>query len=388
MRVAYATGSRADYGIVRSFLRLLNKDEKIELSLLVTGAHLEDKFGKSIGNIISDGFTIGFQAPLQIDSFSNSDVIHSMSIALDLFGHHFEEHKYDLLIILGDRYEMMAVATAAAMQRIPILHLHGGEATYGNYDEFIRHSITKMSTYHFASTEAYRNRIIQMGEHPERVFYLGALGAENCQRIEESCVNSIVKELTYRNYYVIAFHPETLTSVTLVDQVHEIINAINDFPDKEFVLMGTNADTGSDIIRDTWVKYANEHHNIHYFENLNSDSYLYMVKNAIALVGNSSSGIIEAPSLGVCTVNIGHRQDGRVFGNSVFNVECQESLISEAMRKIDGFDTTKIQNPYYLPDTARRYYRKTIELLSNPPDAVKTFYDVQFGNPQSIFFAN
>ncbi len=378
MRVAYATGSRADYGIVRRFLAFLNSDENIDLSLLVTGSHLEDKFGKSVEIIISDGFSIGFQAPLGINSNSNCNVIHSMSIALDLFGHHFEDNKYDLLIVLGDRYEMMAVAVAAAMQRIPILHLHGGEATYGNYDEFIRHSITKMSTYHFASTETYRKRIIQMGEDPKRVFYLGALGAENCQKIEEKRVENEVKKLPHKEYYVIAFHPETLTGVSIENQVNEIICSINYFHDKEFVFIGTNADTGSDTIRNTWIEYTKSHNNIHYFENLNTDSYLYMVKNSIALVGNSSSGIIEAPSLGVCTVNIGHRQDGRVFGNSVFNVECQEKRIIDAMKMASVFDPAKIQNPYYLPDTAKRYYDKTKELLNNPGDVIKHFWDIRF----------
>ena len=142
--------------------------------------------------------------------------------------------------------------------------------------------------------------------------------------------------------------------------------------------MGTNADTGSDTIRNTWMEYAKRHDNIHYFENLNTDSYLYMVKNSVALVGNSSSGIIEAPSLGVCTVNIGHRQDGRVFGNSVFNVECQGNCIIDAMKKAAEFDSAKIQNPYYLPDTAKRYYEKTKELLNDPSEVIKHFWDIHF----------
>lgn len=377
MRVAYATGSRADYGIVRNYLKLLDLDPSIDLSILVTGSHLEDKYGKSVDIIVSDGFSIDFKAPLGINNSTNANVIHSMSTALDLFGRYFEDNKYDLLIILGDRYEMMAVAIAAAMQRVPILHLHGGEATYGNYDEFIRHSITKMSTFHFASTEIYRNRIIQMGEDPNRVYYLGALGAENCQNIDECKVVDAVKKLTPKEYYVVAFHPETLTDITLDDQVNVILRSVNSFPEKEFVFMGTNADTGSDTIRNSWTDYANNHDNIHYFENLNTDSYLFLVRNAIALVGNSSSGIIEAPSLGVCTVNIGHRQDGRVSGNSVFNVECCESAIVEAMKKVLEFDPKTIQNPYYLPDTAERYYIKTKEILSQLNYIIKSFYDIK-----------
>ena len=377
MKVAYATGSRADYGIVRRYLSLLNKST--DLSILVTGSHLEDKFGKSIENIEVDGFKIGFQAPLHIDNSSNAGVIHSMSIALDSFGKHFEENKYDLLIILGDRYEMMAVAIAAAMQRIPILHLQGGEATYANYDEFIRHSITKMSMYHFASTEAYRNRIIQLGENPDRVFNMGALGAENCRMIDESMVDQRVKDLPDKDYFVIAFHPETLSSASLSDQVKEVLNAVDSFPDREFVFMGTNADTGSYVIRETWLAYAESHKNAHYFENLGSDSYLYMVNHSLALVGNSSSGIIEAPSLDVCTVNIGHRQDGRVYGNSIFNVECVGSEAAAAMKKAIAFQGTEINNPYYQPETAKRYFEKTMDLLKHPQSAIKVFYDISVG---------
>ena len=184
-KVAYATGSRADYGIVKNYLKLLDDDKEIAFSLLVTGSHLENKFGHSIDIIKQDGFKIELEVPLNIENSNNANVIHSMAIALDSFGKYFEQHDFDLLIILGDRYEMMAVAIAASMQKIPILHLHGGEVTFGNYDEFIRHSITKMSQYHFTSTEVYRKRVIQLGENPERVFYLGALGAENCCKIDE-----------------------------------------------------------------------------------------------------------------------------------------------------------------------------------------------------------
>ncbi len=375
MKVAYATGSRADYGIVRRYLELLNS--KLDLSVLVTGSHLDDKYGRTVEMIKSDHFNIAFQAPININNSTSSGVIHSMSIALDSFGLYFQDNKYDLLIILGDRYEMMSVAIAAAMQRIPILHIHGGEATYANYDEFIRHSITKMSTFHFASTDIYRKRIIQLGEDPARVFDMGALGAENCQIINESLVDNRIRILPCKKYYVVVFHPETLTNVLLVDQVKEVLKAIDNFIDKDFVFIGTNADTGSDVIRNTWLEYVQNHSNTHYFENLNNDSYLYLVKNSLALIGNSSSGIIEAPSLGVCTVNVGHRQDGRVRSNSVYDVPCQAQRIINAINEIKNFDESEIINPYFKPNTARNYFDKTLELLEslNQLD-IKSFYDV------------
>ena len=322
-KVGYVTGSRADYGIVKNFLKLLDDDKDIEFSVLVTGSHLEDKFGHSIDIIKQDKFRISLEVPLNILSDNNVNIIHCMANALDLFGKYFENNKFDLLIILGDRYEMMAVAIAASMQRIPILHLHGGEVTYGNYDEFIRHSITKMSQYHFTSTEVYRKRVIQLGENPKRVFYLGALGAENCCKIDESKVIKKVKEFVCKKYWVVAFHPETLTDVNTKEQVNEILGALyENTDDTEVIFMGTNADTNSDIIRSSWIKYVDEHKNAYYIENLNVDSFLYLVKNSIALIGNSSSGIIETPSLGRYTINIGDRQKGRVHGNSVIDVSC------------------------------------------------------------------
>lgn len=377
-RVAYATGSRADYGIVKNYLRLLGADKDIDFSLLVTGSHLENKFGHSADIIRQDGFKIDLEIPLSIENDSNANVMHGMATALEAFGSYFEHHKFDLLIILGDRYEMMAVATAAAMQRIPILHLHGGEITYGNYDEFIRHSITKMSQYHFTSTQAYRKRVIQLGEAPERVFYLGALGAENCRKIDESHVEEMVKRLPAQKYWVVAFHPETLTGKNVKAQAEEVLAALDMDPSGfAVVLMGTNADTGADAIRTAWLQYAEKTPQAVYWENLNTDSFLYLVKNSAALIGNSSSGIIEAPSLGRYTVNIGERQKGRVHGNSVIDVPCDREAISQAMKiilKKNGAE--KIENPYATEDTAQEYYQKTKEILQKGTCALKEFYDL------------
>lgn len=379
-KVAYVTGSRADYGIVKNYLKLLEKDKKIDFSVLVTGSHLESKFGYSIDLIKQDGFKIDLEVPLRIKNNSNADVIHTMAIALESFGNYFEIHKYDLLIILGDRYEMMSIAIAAAMQRVPILHLHGGEITYGNYDEFIRHSITKMSQYHFTSTEIYRKRLIQMGENPKRVFNLGSLGAENCCKIDEKLVLDEVKTLIPQNYWVIAFHPETLTNIKLEEQVEEVLFALDDNTSGcDVIFMGTNADTNSDVIRLSWINYVENHENTYYYENLNVDSFLYLVKNSIALIGNSSSGIIETPSLGRYTINIGDRQKGRVYGNSVVNVTCDRNEISLAMNKIrkKNDKNEAINNPYYMKNTAENYYKRTKEILDCGASVLKEFYDIK-----------
>ena len=380
-KVAYATGSRADYGIVTRYLSKLNDDSDIELDILVTGSHLEDKYGKSIDIIKNDGFNIAFTADIKLSENDNVGVINSMSIALKKYWEYFSCNKYDLLIILGDRFEMMAVAIAAAMNRIPILHLHGGEVTYGNYDEFIRHSITKMSTYHFTSTLKYRNRVIQLGESPERVFYLGALGAENCRDIREEVVREEIKNLPADKYFLVVFHPETLTGVSAGAQAQEILKAIEQYiDDYNVVLMGSNADTGSKIIRDMFIEFCDSNANTMYIENVDVDSYLYMMKNAIAIIGNSSSGIIEAPSLDTYTINIGDRQKGRERAASVKDIECKYDEIYDAMGWAieQNKEKKSFFNPYYKTQAAEEYYERTKIILSNGASCIKEFYDLKF----------
>lgn len=378
--IAFVTGSRADYGIVRKYLELLNQDEDIDLKLIVTGALLSETYGRQVELIYKDGFTIDAEIEVDLDSTSNQKVLHTMAQTMERFADYFVNHSYDLLIILGDRYEMLSVATAAAIERIPILHIHGGEATYGNYDEFIRHAITKMSLYHFTATEEYRRRVIQLGENPDRVFYLGALGAENCMFIEEENVPEYVRKLPEKKYFVILFHPETLTNYNTADQIKAVLSAISEFKNYKFVFLGVNADTHSDVIRNIVKQFVNSNDNAIYFENLHTDAYHYLLKKSICLIGNSSSGIIEAPSLGIHTINIGDRQKGRVRGNSVIDVKCIKEEISDAMKYVvDQCSTAKIDNPYYKENSAILYYEETIKIIerinemSNEP---KMFYDI------------
>lgn len=378
-KVAYVAGSRADYGIVRHYLKLLTKDCQVKLSILVTGSLLDETYGYQVRLIEDDGFQIESKIAIPIKTSSNADVLHSMAVALDKFGGFFQTSKYDLLIILGDRYEMMSVSIAAAMQRIPILHLHGGEATYANYDEFIRHSITKMSMYHFTATEEYKQRVIQLGEAPERVFNMGALGAENCCNIDEENVDSSVKQLETKKYFVVLFHPETITDVDVLEQTKELLCALEKFSGYKFVFIGANADTYSDKIRQEVNLFVSEHSNALYYENLHTDAYHYLLKNSMGLIGNSSSGIIEAPSLGIYTVNIGDRQKGRVRGNSVIDVKCETGEICWAIEQIlDKCDNANIDNPYYQKNAANNYYIRTMEILekvSEDKKEPKVFYD-------------
>lgn len=381
-KIAFVTGSRADYGIVRRYLSLLNQDSAIQLSILVTGALLDEQFGKQVSLIENDGFFIEKKFPIPIDSSSNGAIIRNMAETLKQFGDYFELHHYDILIMLGDRYEILPVAIAAAMHQIRILHIHGGEATYGNYDEFIRHAITKMSRFHFTSTEIYRKRVIQLGENPSHVFNLGALGAENCCFINNENVPPEVQVLPNKYYFVVLFHPETLTDGSTLMQIRELLNAISKCPSYYFVFLGSNADTHSDIIRKQVYKFIKNNKNCQYFENLHTDAYHYLLKHSICLIGNSSSGIIEAPSLGIYTINIGERQGGRVRGNSVIDIPCQEVEIVNAINKVLKIHTTIYPtNPYYQQNTANRYYMKTKEIISwinnGLENSPKIFYDLE-----------
>lgn len=377
-RVAFATGSRADYGIVRNYLKKLDSNKNIELSILTTGALLEEQYGHAIELIEKDGFKIETRVDIALDSSCNSKILKSMSVAMKEFGEFFENNKYDLLIVLGDRFEMLPVCIAAAIHRIKILHIHGGEATFGNYDEFIRHAITKMSDYHFTATEEYRKRVIQLGENPEKVFCLGALGAENCMQIDEASVDK--KICTFNKpYYVVLFHPETLSSTDEKEQIKILLKAIEPFTkDFDFIFIGSNADTNSDIITRYEKDFAKTYE-FKYAVNVNPDTYHYLVKNSCGLIGNSSSGLIEAPSLGVYTINIGERQAGRVRGMSVIDVNCDADEINEAIKKTMEMDSVDIyENPYYLPDSAEEYYNVTLQILEKKENGFKHFYDVEF----------
>ena len=378
--VAFATGSRADYGIMKNFLKLLDQDSEIELKILTTGALLDDEYGHQVDLIYQDGFHVDIEVKTNIDTRSDVSIIHMMSEIQENFADYFAQTKLDLLMLLGDRYEMLSVAIAAAMQKIPILHVHGGEATFANYDEFIRHSITKMSLYHYTATDEYRKRVIQLGEQPERVFYLGALGAENCLEIDLKNVPDSVTNLQERQYFVVLFHPETLTAENPLVQIEQVLAAVEEHREYQYVFLGTNADTHSDIIRKRVKEFVESKKNAVYFENLHTDAYHYLLKHSIALVGNSSSGIIEAPSLGIYTINIGNRQDGRVRGNSVIDVPCKQNDISDALDKVlEVYATIKPVNPYYKEHTAENYYKKTKQLLENLQDDIeepKRSYDL------------
>lgn len=376
-KIGYATGTRADYGIVKGYLLGLNGHEDIDLDILVTGTHLENDYGHTVDEIRLDGLRIGLEAPIEINTADRAGILNSMSICLRSFGEHFSRNRYDLVIILGDRYEMLMAAAAAAMNNTPILHLYGGEATFGNSDEFIRHSITKMSRYHFTSTDEHRKRVVQLGEDPSRVYSLGALGAENALLNAEKTGKPAT---AVRSYIVILFHPETATNMDAAAAAGELLAAVDSFRDEyDLKFIGNNADISSEIIRDSINQYCREK-GCEYIVNLRNEDFHALLHNAACFVGNSSSGIIEAPSLGIFTVNIGDRQKGRTRGNSVIDVPCRKGSIAEGIRRALGMkeEGVGIFNPYYRAGCLEAYVRTTEDILRHLDCGPKEFFDIVF----------
>ncbi|WP_447855937.1 UDP-N-acetylglucosamine 2-epimerase [Enterobacter sp. WI-ESBL-E8] len=381
-KILYVTGSRAEYGIMKRLLLALRDDEDIELSIVATGMHCDEKYGLTYKNIESDGLIVNKLINININNSTNADVINSMSVCQKAFGLYFQNNKYDAVMILGDRYEIFSVAIAAAMHNLPIIHLHGGEKTLGNYDEFIRHAITKMSRLHFASTEEYRKRIIQMGEHPESVVNIGALGAENALSMELPSKNKLEDNFGSLKspYFVVVFHPETLSSVSPGYQVTELLNALQKFNDRyEYIFIGSNSDTGSEEIMTKIINFCHST-NSRIFTSVKPEEYLALNKYSQGLIGNSSSGLIEIPSLHIPTINIGDRQRGRVRGVSVIDCLCNTNAIVQAINTSQECEfREKIktsENPYYKNDVLKAALTAIKTFLEENITEYKDFYDL------------
>lgn len=259
-KLLYVTGSRAEYGIMKRLLKKLEKDNEISLDIIITGMHLSKEYGETYKEVEKE-FKIIKKIDIEISNKNNYEILHSMSIAMEEFSKYFRDNSYDALILLGDRYEILPVAITAAFNNIPIIHLHGGEKTLGNYDEFIRHSITKMSKLHLVATEEYRKRVIQLGEDPDTVKNLGSLGVANVLEIKLLSKKELEDKIgkIEKPYYVVLFHPETISEISLEEQTNNLIKAISKFKEKyNFIFIGSNSDTGSDKIQKIIQEFVKE----------------------------------------------------------------------------------------------------------------------------------
>ena len=328
--VCIVTGSRADYGLLKRTILRFKADSEVKLHLVVTGSHLKEGCG-TISEIENDGMEITEKISVPTICDTRADMARATGEAISAFAGYFEKRRPDLLIVLGDRFEIFAVAYAAAIQLIPIAHIGGGQTTEGAVDEFIRHSITKMSYLHFATCGQYCKRIIQMGENPDRVFNVGSPGVENILRTpllsREELQKNLCFNLTSRKYCVVTLHPETMSGRDPEAQIAELISAMDAFSEYKYIITLSNADSGGESINKIWTKQAKTHSNWFVIPSLGTQGYLSALKNAEMVIGNSSSGIVEGPSLHIPTVNIGDRQKGRIMAGSVISCGLKKDQI-------------------------------------------------------------
>ena len=379
-KITIVTATRAEYGILHPLITRLLNCEKWETQVVVTGTHLEEEFGYTCHEIERDGVPIYRKIPITEKGDDAYAVSRTMANALCGFGAYFKEEKPDLLILLGDRTEMLAIASAAMNEQIPIAHLHGGELTQGAVDDCVRHALTKISYLHFASTEAYRNRIIQMGEDPARVFNVGALGVENILReplLSRPELEEAVDFPAGRPYAVVTFHPVTLEKETAEQQVRELLAAMRQRADLFFLITKANSDAGGRRINELLETETKKCSNMKLVASLGMKRYLSAVKYAKFVLGNSSSGIIEAPALHVPTVNIGDRQQGRIQAKSIVNCQPERTSILTAIDRALGMCSLNFVNPYGDGHASE----KIVEILdkylrSDHIDLKKKFYDL------------
>lgn len=329
-RICVITGTRAEYGLLKELLYSIQNTEEFDLQLVVTGTHLSNEFGLTYRQIEQDGFIINEKIEMLLSSDTPTAVVKSMGLATIDFATTFQRLEPDLIVILGDRYEMLAVAQTALILKIPIAHIHGGENTFGAYDDAIRHSITKMATWHFASTEEHRNRIIQLGEHPSRVFNVGAIGIGNIFNIDLLSKEALYNYLNLKKgkpFFLITQHSETNGSAEAIDNLLEVLDEY----DVNLVFTKANADNGGRKINQKIKDFTEINNNGKLFDSLGQLKYLSAVKHASVVIGNSSSGLIEVPYLKTPTVNIGDRQKGRACPSSVFHVSLKKQTIKKGI---------------------------------------------------------
>ena len=382
-KICFVTSTRADYGLFSDLLKKCNKI--FNTKLIVTGTHLSKHHGYTIKEIKNDGNKIFKKVSiLKKNSDKEFDIVDSISSTIAKFNQIFENNKFDLIIVLGDRYEIFSVASAAKIRRIPMAHIHGGEVTSNAFDESFRHSITLMSQIHFVAAKKYFKRVMQLGKNPKNIYLVGSLGVSNIKNLKYESKKNLSKKFNIKfskyNFFLI-YHPETLEKNYGIQGFENLISVLKDFNDVSIFTIFSNSDTGYLKINKTLQKLQKDER-FYNFKSLDHKSYLSLLKNCDLIVGNSSSGIIEAPSLDVVTINIGNRQHGRIRSNSIidcnFNIENIKSSITKGLKLSKKIKSKKlkIKNPYDFGNASN----KIIKILKNKKTyenlKIKKFYDI------------
>jgi len=382
-KLCVITGTRAEYGLLSGVMRLIRDSKTAELQLIVTNMHLSKEHGNTYQEIENDGFIIHKKVYMNASSDSPHAIVHSMGQALSGFADAFTDLQPDIIIVLGDRYEMLAAVSAALLFSIPIAHIHGGEITEGAIDDSIRHAITKMSNLHFTATELYRKRVIQLGEHPDTVFYVGSLGVENSKKTTLLSKQELEKMLSFEltpQTIVVTYHPVTREPLSAHQQIQALLDALEKLKTVRIIFTFPNSDAEHSSIRDAIILFAKKHaHRSLVVQSLGMIRYLSTLQYIGAVVGNSSSGIIEAPSFGIPTVNIGSRQKGRIGATSIMHCDTNTESIYTAIQNALSPEYKSLAkqtvNPYDKENTAQAIFSTITTAMQNLHNS-KSFYTI------------
>ena len=381
-KICIVTGSRAEYGLLKNLIKKIKKDKNIKLQIIATCMHLIPKFGLTYKEIIKDGFKIDYKVKMPIPSSSSKNITSATGLGMLGFSKAFTKLRPDLLVVLGDRFEILSASFAALSENIPIAHIHGGESTVGAIDEAIRHSITKMSTFHFPSTKEYKKRIIQMGENPKRVYMVGSLGVERIKKMKFLSKDALEKKIKFKfgkKNILTTFHPETIGFHSQKKTFKNILTSLKKIQDTTVIFTLPNIDTGSDQIIKMLKNFTKKNKKKYkIFKSMGDELYLSTIKHSDLVLGNSSSGIIEVPSLKVPTINIGDRQLGRIHGKSIINSKSNHLSIIKNI-KIALFKKNKFiyKNPYELKNTSEKIL-KILKKTKIKNIIKKKFNDINF----------
>lgn len=352
-KICVITGSRAEYGLLRWVMDGIRSSQELDLQVIATGMHLSPEFGLTYSEIEKDGFHVDFKVEMLLSSDTPVGITKSMGVGMIGFADALNELQPDLIVVLGDRFEIFAAVSAALVARIPVAHLHGGETTEGAFDEALRHSITKMSHLHFVAAEEYRKRVIQLGEHPDRVFNVGGLGIDNILKLNLLEKDELEESLNFKlgkKNLMITFHPVTLEKKSSAQHMKELLEALATLKETKLIFTLPNSDTDGRILFQMIENFVKEQPNTKAFTSLGQVRYLSCIKYVDGVVGNSSSGLAEVPSFKKATINIGDRQRGRLKADSVIDCEPNKKSINNAIQKLystefqEKLDTVK--NPY------------------------------------------
>lgn len=382
-KICVVTGTRAEYGLLYCFLKEIESDKELQLQVIVTGMHLSPEFGLTYKEIEKE-FKINKKIEMLLSSDTSVGISKSMGLAQISFAESYDELKPDIVIVLGDRYEIFSATSAAMIARIPIAHIHGGEKTEGAFDESIRHSITKMSHLHFTATNEYKNRVIQLGEHPSRVFNVGGMGIENIKRFKLLSKDEFEKLIEFKlniKNILVTFHPVTLENSTAKEQFQQLLDAIDELEDTNIIFTKANSDTDGRVINQMIDEYVTKNFQKSVqFTSLGQLRYLSALQYVDAVVGNSSSGLAEAPSFRIGTINIGDRQKGRIKASSVIDCEPNKDSILKSFEKLYSKEfqnsLINVKNPYGDGCASK----KIVEILKNVDlknILKKSFYDLK-----------